>query len=371
MVAYRKEREERAEAVRVFYVAMTRAMDRLVLLGATKNASAILEEAEMLDPVVDTDVVAARSYLDMILPLIADSEMRASAIPLSALGREPEKGPAPSEIPERLLSALDAAPRGEAYGEIGRRLTRRYPFFGALSVKSKYSVSELTGEGHGSAYFIEGSEGERLEDAGLLGIPADGDAGEDNAKPGKVALGVKKGLTAAERGSALHKAFERLDYPEAYARRGDRAYFDDFLDTLEKRRFLTREQREAVPAAILQHYAGTELFARAAASDSLRKETPFNLKWKVKDEPVIVQGVIDCFFGENGRIVLIDFKSTHIDPSRADEVRRVTALYGEQINLYRAALESILKVPADEAYLYLTNVGKTIAVPRLPIPPKA
>jgi ATP-dependent helicase/nuclease subunit A len=320
-------------------------MDRLVLLGAAKNAAALLADADMADPVADTDVMSARSYLDMILPILSESGTDASVIALSELGRADEARSCSEEASAGMLATLDGACAGDFRDEVERRLTYEYPFAGALSVKSKYSVSELNRETSVARYFIEGSAEESLEDEGAL--------------------------NAAERGIALHKAFEKLDYAEAFARRRDPGYFKNFLDDLVQRRFLTAEQRDAASEEALRRYAETEIFARAAASRNLRKETPFNLKWERYGEPVIVQGVIDCFFEEDGKIVVIDFKSGRFDPARAGEESRLAARYGAQINIYREALESVLDVPADEAYLYLVNVGKTIAIQRVETRSKA
>ncbi|MDR2156589.1 MAG: helicase-exonuclease AddAB subunit AddA [Clostridiales Family XIII bacterium] len=363
MIAYRKEREKRAEAVRVLYVAMTRAMDRLVLLGVSKKAAVLAAEADLLEPDADTDVMGAGSYLDMILPLLRESRTETEVIALTELRRgrnadgpgsdgsaaagssDPALNVSSAPDPAKMLAALDAEPRGGLYGTVEKRLLHRYPFAAALSVKSKYSVSELNREARPARYFMTGSTEESMEDMGVL--------------------------SAAERGSALHKALEKLDYPEAFARRGEAEYFERFLRDLVRDGVLTAEQRDAAPAAALQCYARTEIFARAAGSRKLRREIPFTLKWRKRGEPVIVQGVIDCFFEEAGKIVLIDFKSGRSDPDRADEKKRLIDLYGAQIDLYRRALESILGLAVDEAYLYLINVGKTVAVPRFGKPAEA
>jgi ATP-dependent helicase/nuclease subunit A len=374
MVAHRKSREERAESIRVLYVAMTRAMDRLVLLGAAKNATDLVENADMLEPDVDVDVMNARSYLDMILPVLRESGTKTTVLTVSDLQRaHGEERAAAAEAAEAMLTALDAEPRGEAYAEIERRLTYRYSFAGALSVKSKYSVSEMNRAAHPVMYFIEGSVDETLEDAGLLTSDRDlidAEIADIPHERGDVHVN-RKGLSAAERGSALHRAFEKLNYADALAHRDEAAYFDAFLDELAQKQFLTEEQRQAVPAAALQRYANTEVFARAAASDRLRREVPFNLKWKKDGEPIIVQGIVDCFFSEGGKTVLIDFKSNRIDPNRPDAYEQIAALYSEQINIYREALETILRTTVDEAYLYLTNVGKSVEIPRRKIILKA
>ena len=75
-----------------------------------------------------------------------------------------------------------------------------------------------------------------------------------------------------------------------------------------------------------------------------------------------VQGIIDCFFEEEGQLVLIDYKTTHIE-SAAELARRAPQLrrtYAAQMEIYRRALEAATGMPVRETYLYLTNLGETL-----------
>ena len=513
-----KAREERAELIRVLYVALTRAMDRLILLGACSDAADRLDGAAALDAAADTDITQSRSYLEMLLPLLSGmDELRKTAVVVSAaevfangfVAGPPSGGRVPAS--DALLAHFESAEPGTGYAEVDRRLSWHYPFEGeALSIKSKYSVSELnriavenaavrhiaaesatagyipaentlaahiaaesatpgyipaenavdvhiaaesatgctasesaaagyipaenTLAAHIAAesaaagcitienetaehrvkrrspmYFMAGSEEETLEDAGQLGA----------------AVEAERSDAAAEKGTALHRALEYLDYEEAYANRADKAYFRLHVSNLADQGILTSAQKALVAPNDLKTYANTEIFRRAAAAGTLRREVPFLLrKHDVPylfgnsaagcGDPIIVQGVIDCFFVEAerpDRAVLIDFKSggyydglsrAHpaggvsegcfakvsegclgasegcpagtpsgdICPSHNSIETLFTARYGEQINLYRDALEQILGLTVDEAYLYLTSAGKALKIQRRMPPSK-
>ena len=76
------------------------------------------------------------------------------------------------------------------------------------------------------------------------------------------------------------------------------------------------------------------------------------------DTRTIVQGVIDCFFEEDGAIVLIDYKNSYMGSGRsADDIR---AAYAGQIDLYRQALEGATGKKVKEAYLFLFDTGEFV-----------
>jgi ATP-dependent exoDNAse (exonuclease V) beta subunit len=450
IVKYRKGIEEKAELVRLFYVALTRAMDRLVILGAVKNADAMVENAKMLDPEVDSDARSAGSFLDMILPSIYSSDLDVTVVsaqdliayeaaagrrsrsvrerldeltkrsvgnensgvektasssvtgsqdPIADSGKE---GTEPSSVTESQDPIADSAENeavslsdpfiGSAaessslasvteplddsnfdalYNEVAERLDYVYPHADAVHLKSKFSVSELnrrTREGAARrTYFIEGGAAESAEDAGVLSVDVlEYELSEDGSDSEK--------LSAAERGNALHRAMEHLDFKEAYAHRDDNGYFDAYLDGLATRMILTAAERSAVGGGTLRRFAHTDLCRRAAKSDVIRKEVPFNIvkEWSgdelvkrgfnkksagAASETIMIQGVIDCWFEEDGQLVLIDYKSGRYDQDKPGEELRMRKAYGEQIALYCEALETVLGKDVKEAYLYLTGSG--------------
>jgi ATP-dependent helicase/nuclease subunit A len=107
------------------------------------------------------------------------------------------------------------------------------------------------------------------------------------------------------------------------------------------------------------------MFARAAAAPVLRKETPFNVKYEHQGREVVVQGIIDCWFTENGKIVLIDYKSGRYNANDPTEAERAIGEYGVQMDIYRTALERITGREVAEAWLYMTASGAAVNIPKL------
>ena len=136
------------------------------------------------------------------------------------------------------------------------------------------------------------------------------------------------------------------------------------METLVNGEFLTAEEAAAVDTAKLADFACSSLGVRIAASPAVYREKPFNMIYNIDGIDTMVQGIIDCFFEEDGQLVLVDYKTTGIR-TEADLERRkaeITGRYALQMEIYRKALETITGKKVRESNLYLTNMGVTIAI---------
>ena len=77
----------------------------------------------------------------------------------------------------------------------------------------------------------------------------------------------------------------------------------------------------------------------------------------------MIQGIIDCYFIEDDRAVIIDYKTNRFDESRAEEeIKRLTGSYGKQIEIYRDAVARATGVKECEAYLYVVQAGRFVGM---------
>jgi ATP-dependent helicase/nuclease subunit A len=238
-----------------------------------------------------------------------------------------------AETARALLSEMFAA--GRANLLFDERFNYCYPYEGESRLKSKYSVTALTSGPERPRYFTEGSTAEKDEDAGL---------------------------SAAERGTALHKVIEMLDFREAYANRNDVAWFETWLAGLREREILTAAEFESIGAGTLRLFAGSELCRRAAAAEQCIKEAPFNMKMPHEGAEIVVQGVIDCLFKEPDGWVVVDYKSGRFSPCQPGEDARIRETYGGQIALYRRATQLIFGEAVKEALIYMTGAGVCVTM---------
>ncbi|MDR0596226.1 MAG: helicase-exonuclease AddAB subunit AddA [Clostridiales Family XIII bacterium] len=449
-IASRTAEEERAEYLRVLYVAMTRAQDRLVLIGSKKNipemehpnkhnrdgSFCVINEHEQQHKenrsrcATPSGIRRATTFLDMLLPLAPCAGMRLSVIAPPGLLQvaqesEAEKAHATEKIAELAELPADTDGGGTYYGEVDARLSFSYPHEKATRLKSKYSVSELNKKAAKESvsekparYYMEESEAAAREDEGSAGsepdaftiscdepyIPVIADNEPDTAAiagsapqaPRANASGSR--TDAAMRGTALHKALEKLDFAAARANADNAAWFESYLDRLAGAGFLTAEQRALTGALDLMSFAASDICARAAAASDaqaqppaqaaaeapqpqqppkahstsgngtptaprhigVRRETPFNYRMEMDGESIIVQGIIDLFFEEGGELVLVDFKSGGGAGSAEARAKRAREAYGEQLRLYREALEAITGKKVKETLMYLTSTGESV-----------
>ena len=332
MIKSRAQQEEIEEEIRVLYVALTRARDILYLVGY---------EDKDIDEFAENGIISTSQYMKMIIPghdykvfhVSAESEVSDKEI-VSPVER--------FDIPELTEEKKEA---------ILAQLNYRYPFEEARKLKSKYSVSELN---KSDAKEADG-EGVRPQRTFFVASNSE-DVG-----------GILADITAAERGTAYHKVFERLDFAKA----SDEGYIDAELNIMEEKGILSEEEKAAVEVDRIKAFFETDIGRRAAAAATrgmLEKERPFTLVIDKDGHDVLVQGVIDCYFREeiDGelRTVLLDYKSNKVrkDLPIEEEIKRLSDMYRKQLEIYRIALTEAGLVPVDDAYLYLLDIGRAISV---------
>lgn len=348
IISVRNREAEVEENKRVLYVAMTRAREKLFLIGTMKKSEELAKHegnVRMTEPTSFLKLMAVHPGCK-ILP--AD---------------DPRCLP---DLPERPQSeALRREPEEALRRKVAERMEYRYPFEDVRGIRPKLSVSEIVRESREER--DAGESGEPVESAVM---PGRGNAPSSKEEPRRPSaetvpefLQGEKSLTAAERGTIYHKIMESIDFGKA--QEGGSRYVQEEADRLVRRGILTEEDIRAVDLSRISSFFETDIGCRSAEASrrhELKKEEPFVLKKERGGEMTLVQGVIDCFFVEEGQIVLLDYKSNRTYPGDDREGSRFLAMYGEQIRLYREALEKAYGRKVGEAYLYLFSAGKFLEV---------
>jgi ATP-dependent helicase/nuclease subunit A len=331
VIKSKKAAEDFAEEIRILYVAFTRAMDRLILLGTARGGLAGLRAR---DAAAD-----ARSHLECIAQIAEEAGFRVCERAVSAAAHGPWKERRSRSLREFLSSSAVCDP--ETAREADRRLGFSYPHARALSLKSKYAVTELAG-----------LSAARKEEAFAAAAPR--------------FLSGRRAPGAAERGSLLHRALERLDFRAAREELARGGGPEDALRDLAARGLFTPEEIAAVDLRRLRNFLESDICRRAAAAPELYKETPFVLRKEIDGEEILVQGVIDCWFVENGAPVLIDYKSgqtfAYDQDARAEALQSLVARYRPQLADYAKAIEDIRGARVSEAVLFLLGEGLGLRV---------
>ena len=369
-VARQLEREMMAEELRLLYVAMTRAREKLILtLALTEGADALARLGESL-PITPLSLEGQQSVGAWVLlyaltrpegeglralagvsvgrddpgPPSCDNQ----AVPSGWAGPSRLTGPAwdirwvdgASLREERKAEGhyTDCAEEGVVDEDLSARLRWVYPHLPAANLPSKLTATQL--------------KGRTLDREAAEETVQPREKGQPITRPSFIAR--DRGLTPAQRGTALHLAMQYLPLDMDPGLQAVEAE----LDRLTQAGFLTRLQREAVEPERLSAFLQSPLGrAMAGAGERCRREFKFSVLDSAlnyfpegRGEEVLLQGVIDAWFeGEDGSIVVVDFKSDQVrpggEPARARE-------YRPQLNAYSQALSAILGKPVNRQVLW-------------------
>ena len=319
------------EELRILYVAMTRARNKLILTGTCES------EEKVREYTADPDC-----YLKVMRDVLNTGYNTYHVRPLSSAACE--NNVRAVHVPDPGSIILDDAEK-EMYAEIDRRFGYEYPDSDQLTAKAKYSVSELR----------------RMDTTA--------DSRDKAVRPRR--RSTRAG--ASEIGTGYHRIMEHLDFSlvtDAYGN-VDTGYIEECAGFLRENGAVEEAVFSEIDTGRIGDFFRTDLGRRAAAAarrGALMKEKPFTLRTDAPGDnsrsvkTVLVQGVIDCCFEENGSMVLVDYKSGYIRPGdgHEQELDRIRKEYRLQIELYSEAVRKGKGLPVSEAYLYLFTSGESL-----------
>ena len=352
-------REAKAEELRVLYVAMTRAKEKLIMVHTQANAGGRVADLMALSdcPVLPEAVDSGKCMGDWImLPLLQRSEAGA----LRAFAGQNSEGRFFAEETPWTVCVHDglqfAAPAQQSDAAEEERAPQREELpadFAALSYR--YPYAEQT------------AFPAKLTATQLKGRAIDEEIPENTTLPPRLRnlckpkfLAGKTALTGAERGTALHLVMQDLDF---FCEPNEQSVREQ-IEKLRAQRKLTDEQANAVDVRAIVRFLRSDLAARIRKSKQVEREYRFSLLRPVRDfssldadDSVLLQGVVDCFFEEDGELVVVDFKTDHVSRAQLDERAEH---YRPQLEAYSMALTRVMGKKVKEKVLYFFSAGEEV-----------
>lgn len=374
--------ETMSEEMRILYVAMTRAREKLILTGAVRNVEQSvgkwLQVASGPDEKLPAHaMLSGTGFLGWIGPALLhhmpdDENERKQNILFSyaptgseysgkkiadasrwtirvwtkrdLLADESSVIGEPAEFPGWMGIQGDPSEPSGFFNEVKRRLEWVYAYGKVNKTPAKVTVTELKRQ-------------------------FESDLAEVAPLPSRVPTLVKKpmflegekGLSAAEKGTILHFVIQHLDLKNTDLQAQ--------LESMVQRDLLTEQQAQTVSLGKIRRFLGSDLGKRMLATDKLYREVPFNLEIpcheifldmvedEYKNETLLLQGIIDCYFEEPDGLVLVDYKTDAVPPEGITEIAR---RYRVQINYYTQALERLTGKRVKERYLYLFSAEQVL-----------
>lgn len=338
-------RHSAEEELRLLYVAMTRTQDKLLFTASFNDAEkTVTETAYELSAVscaADGVFLRQRSYAKWLISVLLlhpdGSALRADNngfIPKETDSRieinitEPEEKIVDLKTPE-----MHFLPDEELAAELKERISYEYPYTPLFGIESKSSVSALANK-------------------------AESDKFAFSARPAFMCGG---GITAAERGTAMHKIMEFINF-------GNADNIEEEIERLYEWQYITEREAKAVSREKLNDFFSSEIFGRIKKSSNIQREMRFltelpakridpTLDSRFDNEAVIVQGAVDLLFEEEDGIVVLDFKT-----DRTDNPEQLKNAYGEQLAIYAAACEKIFEKKVKQKAIYSFALSSLIDI---------
>ena len=363
------ERESLGEELRVLYVAMTRAEEKLILTGVCKNEEDLIKKFPVQERLSLEDIRGATSYLAWICMAYSRSFFESSKtgeIALSFISKEDleeNEGKAMGEaisLEKKLYEFLGKErAKTEAEKLMEEHFSYVYPYEKSTHRSPKYSVSLLkmkAMEEHGESITETGQEGKAVApEWGETNANAE-EKQQAKEKPDSPLIQKMKAEgknIGAAIGDSYHHALAFYDYSK------DISQLSDFLSP-EEYGLLNQEKLQK----FLDSPLG-QLFAKAYKENTLYREQHFMQEVEYEKlfpedggdnvEKVILQGIIDAFIMEEGGIILVDYKTDRVKDG--EELRN---RYQKQIDLYSEALEQILGKKVRRRVLYSFSLGEEV-----------
>lgn len=341
------ELESLGEELRVLYVALTRPKEKLIMTGSLKDARSVIGTLKLQNRLCRRgtyeSLCSGQSFLDWIIQVSAGElvPFRQKIVDVEMLvGKKVEQAVTAKYDYEALRMKKTEIPE-----DLKQRLEYRYPYEDQTAIPGKVSVSEL------KMAAMEEEVQEMFEEPQMVPyVPA--------------FLREERKGSATERGNAYHKLMECMDL--SGIRHSEQV--KERIKQLTESGKLTLTAAETINAFQIYQFCTSNLCQRMLAAEKsgkLYKEQPFVFARPAKEinaeydseQEVLIQGIMDAYFEEDGQYVILDYKTDHVKTGE-ELVKR----YEKQLQLYGQALEQITGKKVKELVLYSFCLGKEIVI---------
>jgi ATP-dependent helicase/nuclease subunit A len=363
--------ENLSEEMRVLYVAMTRAIDRLIMIGTIdkfENKIKKWQKGPSLYNIYNED-----SFLDWIctalfkdcdsdnlLKIVNNSNLihkisyntdesshitmwNINKITLSQISKSEHEEEIKKTERINLITNFKNHQNSKLKDEIDRRLNYRYAYMNSVHIPTKLSVTDL-----------KVLRQEKLEQVKYR-IPTLKDIPQFKEKAIM--------FTNTEIGTIIHFVMQHLNIKE-------RLTIESISEQIAKmvhKKLLTEKEAEIVNVDMLYGFFNSEIGKRMIASPYVKREVPFVIKKNAceiinslnKNDVILIQGIIDCYFYEDDQVVIIDYKTDKISDENLELIKQE---YSQQILSYKEAVEKITDKKVKACYLYLFDISQAVEI---------
>lgn len=354
-----------SEEMRILYVALTRAREKLYITGISKDLQKNIKEKEELIQIYNEEklninlIKKYKSYLDWIqLVYLNNKEEMKDILKIyehnyrefenneQLIMKNEELNNDVGEIINKPI--FEETSRDTITTKIEEILNWQYNYKSSENVPTKTSVSKIKeerGKQKGLLQFLTQNEEEK-EIMQILSEPK---------------FLKEEIITGAHKGTLIHLCIKNLDETKQYS-------YDDIVqlvESLQSKKIITKKEAEAININKILQYTKSNLFKELKYAKEIHKEEPFYININAKEvyeedinENILVQGIIDLYYiDKQGNLNLVDYKTDYVQSEEELIIK-----YKEQLDLYKKALEKALEVKVAKVVIYSTYLNKEIEI---------
>jgi len=351
--------ENLSEEMRILYVAMTRAIDKLIMVGTIGKLENKVKRWRKGHS--KFAIYKSQSFLDWIGSCLFEGLDMEEVVGVLKKGKLNdwdinrinyltllENKSIEETISPQNLKEMDVEVDKENFKEIDRRLSFKYPYMISQQTPTKLSVTESNNMDEDKFQMLR------------YNMPSLSNVIELD-KLGKSFILEKMEYSGAEIGTLLHLIMERIKIKDTM----DKVEIQSQINKMTEKNIITESEGKFINKRYSEkivNFFNSEIGNRLRISPVIKREVPFVIKKRANDildrlnqeDIILVQGIIDCYFHEDDEIVLVDYKTDSANEDNLDDIRTE---YKGQLALYKEAIEKITKKKVKESYLYLFSKG--------------
>lgn len=352
-IKIKAKQETISEEMRVLYVALTRAKEKLIITGIAKDIEKkIREKEEYLEMNAKEEKISmailkkASSYLDWILLVYLKrkeelfSRMEFQTYLPNQLGQVTVEKQEDKPLEELLQKNTDS----NKIEEIKDKLEWQYQYKKASEIPTKTSITKLKEESiKKDKNLLKDIEIEKMPSMKIPNFAKE----ETN-------------ITSAEKGTLIHLCMQLLENNRDYTKEE----LEKWIATLVEKELITQKEAEEINTNILVNYIQSNLWKELRKAKEIHKEEPFYLHISASKlledenltEKIIAQGIIDLYYiNDKNELILVDYKTDYVEKGQE---QKLIQKYQEQLNLYKQALEEAIDRKVNKVIIYSTWLGE-------------
>ena len=371
--------ETLSEEMRVLYVALTRAKEKLIITGFTKKEKIdkMLENVDKYENLSVMLLQNAKSYLEWLMLIYNYNKEKMKELAtinyykkediIKMYEKENEKKQE-EDIYKNIIKKLEEYPKDEKLEkQIKEKLNYIYPYIESTIIPTKTSVTEIKQmkmEGI-NKQDIKGTIVEDINIEKSNNIKdnyIENSETEELPKPKFLQSDGDMNITNAEKGTLIHLCMQKLDVKKQEYNIEE---IKELVEKLVVKKIITQQEANVINLNKILQFTKSNIWKEITKSQTVEQEKPFYINIPAKEiynknveEKILVQGIIDLYYiNQKGELILVDFKTDYV-PDRQEDI--LINKYKTQLKKKKKALEISLEKKVDKTYIYSTYLEKEI-----------